>query len=56
MEVLEETEHSLLLELRSNQVIACTVTRIDIAAFVDAKHLMPLSCDVHNLELAVYDC
>ena len=48
MEVLEETEHSLLLELRSIQVIACTVTRIDIAAFIDAKHLMLLSCDVHN--------
>ena len=56
VEVLEETEHSLLLELRSIQVIACIVTRIDIAAFIDAKHLMLLSCDVHNLELVVYDC
>ena len=54
-EVLEETEHSLR-EPKSVPVIACIATRIGIVAFVDAKHLMQLSCDVHNLELVVYDC
>ena len=55
VEVLEETEHSLF-KLKSVPVIACIATRIDIVAFIDAKHLMQLSYDVHNLELVVYDC
>ena len=55
MEVLEETEHSLF-KLKSVPVIACIATRIDIVAFIDAKHLMQLSYDVHNWELVVYDC
>ena len=54
-EVLEEIEHSLH-KPKSTPVIACIATRIGIVAFVDAKHLMQLSCDVHNLELVVYDC
>ena len=55
MEVLEGTEHSPH-EPKSAPVIACIATRIGIVAFVDAKHLMQLSCDVHNLELVVCDC